>query len=248
MADPRPAYNLADVALGMGGSALRAMAFEKPVIVLGERGFSEVMSPSTEEGFKWHGFYGIGSGVVEPDPLVDQICDLLGDVAARRRLGAYCRRFVCDQVSLTSSATVLEDFYASALEHETDRPVPTSELLRSLSGLVLHKARGRYERFRGEGRADDFNSPALLEWQGAGEARLPQQTPGAQSCARAAKLTSPDRGRQRARLTRDCASEGPTNATNERPKQHQVDEASRSAADEDGFEVAAQPSLAEQPD
>ena len=31
--DPRPAYAAADVSLGMGGSALRAMAFGRPLVV-----------------------------------------------------------------------------------------------------------------------------------------------------------------------------------------------------------------------
>jgi len=60
--DPRPAYALADVVLGMGGSALRAMAFAKPLVVLGERGFSEVLEPHTWEQFLWSGFFGIGDG------------------------------------------------------------------------------------------------------------------------------------------------------------------------------------------
>ncbi len=62
--DPRPAYALADVVLGMGGSALRAMAFAKPLVVLGERGFSEVLEPHTWEQFLWSGFFGIGDGDV----------------------------------------------------------------------------------------------------------------------------------------------------------------------------------------
>ncbi|MDF2491460.1 MAG: glycosyltransferase, partial [Microbacterium sp.] len=37
--DPRPAYAAADIALGMGGSALRALAYGAPLIVQGEHGF-----------------------------------------------------------------------------------------------------------------------------------------------------------------------------------------------------------------
>ena len=36
--DPRPAYAAADIVVGMGGSALRGMAFGKPVVVVGEQG------------------------------------------------------------------------------------------------------------------------------------------------------------------------------------------------------------------
>src|SRR4029077_20107783 len=47
MADPRPAYAAADVVFGMGSSALRGMAFAKPLVVQGEQGFWELLAPST---------------------------------------------------------------------------------------------------------------------------------------------------------------------------------------------------------
>ena len=39
IADPRPAYAAADVVVGQGGSALRGMAFGKPLVVVGEGRF-----------------------------------------------------------------------------------------------------------------------------------------------------------------------------------------------------------------
>ncbi len=39
LSDPRPAYTAADVSLGMGGSALRAMAHGTPLVVQGEQGY-----------------------------------------------------------------------------------------------------------------------------------------------------------------------------------------------------------------
>ena len=47
--DPRPAYAAADIVVGMGGSALRAMAFGKPVIVVGERGFAAPFNTETAQ-------------------------------------------------------------------------------------------------------------------------------------------------------------------------------------------------------
>ena len=58
MIDPRPAYASADVIVGMGGSALRGMAFEKPVIVVGEGGFSRIVTPESSQWFLYHGIYG----------------------------------------------------------------------------------------------------------------------------------------------------------------------------------------------
>jgi glycosyltransferase involved in cell wall biosynthesis len=58
--DPRPAYAAADVVVGMGGSALRGLAFGKALIVVGERGFSQVFSPATADDFLFQGLYGLG--------------------------------------------------------------------------------------------------------------------------------------------------------------------------------------------
>ena len=60
--DPRPAYAAADVVVGMGGSALRELAFAKPLIVQGERGFFEALTPETLPLFSWQGWYGVGDG------------------------------------------------------------------------------------------------------------------------------------------------------------------------------------------
>ena len=45
--DPRSAYAAADLVVGMGSSALRAMAIGRPLIVQGEKAFSEIFEPET---------------------------------------------------------------------------------------------------------------------------------------------------------------------------------------------------------
>ena len=62
MVDPRPAYAAADVVVGMGGSALRGMAFAKAVIVVGERNFAEIFNQDTAERFYYRGIDGLGDG------------------------------------------------------------------------------------------------------------------------------------------------------------------------------------------
>ncbi len=111
MVDPRPAYATADVVLGMGGSALRAMAFAKPLIVLGERGFSEVLEPATWERFLWTGFFGLGDGGRSAVRLSGQLRDLIADPARREALGEYSRRLVEERFSLTRAAAVQDDVY-----------------------------------------------------------------------------------------------------------------------------------------
>ncbi len=61
MADPAPAYAAADVVIGQGGSALRGMAFGKPLVVVGEEGFSELLTPESLP-FSGQGWYGLGPG------------------------------------------------------------------------------------------------------------------------------------------------------------------------------------------
>src|ERR1700680_2468459 len=58
--DPRSAYAAANVVLGMGGSALRGMAFGKPLIVQGERGFWELVTLESTLTFLRPGWEGGG--------------------------------------------------------------------------------------------------------------------------------------------------------------------------------------------
>jgi glycosyltransferase involved in cell wall biosynthesis len=113
MLDPRPAYAAADVVLGMQGAILRGMAFAKPAIVLGERGFSEVVTPDTVERFLQDQFYRKGDGDLSPGRLVSQIAGLLSDAKLREQLGNFGREIVCEHVSLLSAADLLEQIYAT---------------------------------------------------------------------------------------------------------------------------------------
>jgi glycosyltransferase involved in cell wall biosynthesis len=119
--DPRPAYAAADIALGMGGSALRAMAFGKPLVVLGTHGFARPFAPETAGAFFSGGFYGIGSGDLDPRPLAEHIAALAADPGRRAELGAYSRQVILDRFSLKAAAASLDDVYTEAM---TVRPGP----------------------------------------------------------------------------------------------------------------------------
>ena len=132
--DPRPAYAAADVVLGMGGSALRAMAFGKPVIVLGERGYSEVLDEGTVGQFLWRGFYGEGAGGVGSERLRRQLEAMLDDPARRTELGAFGRRMVFERFGLEAAATRLEALYrVVAAEVPSRRRALVAEAARSLA-------------------------------------------------------------------------------------------------------------------
>lgn len=121
LADPRPAYAAADVVLGMGGSSLRAMAFGKPVIVQGERGFSRVFEPAARDYFLRHGLWGVGEGEPNAQRLAAQIRGLLCDAERRRELAEYSRETVCERFSLARAADVQLGIYETVLE---ERPRP----------------------------------------------------------------------------------------------------------------------------
>ena len=101
----------------MGGSALRAMAFARPLIVQGEQGFWETLTPATAERFLWTGWYGAGDGREHgPARLEALLGGLLEDRGRRLSLGAYSRELVEERFSLQSAALRQLELYQRALE------------------------------------------------------------------------------------------------------------------------------------
>jgi glycosyltransferase involved in cell wall biosynthesis len=111
LVDPRPAYEVADVMFGMGGSALRSMAFAKPLIVFGERGFSRTLDRSSADWFLRHGWYGLGEGDTDPAPVAEQLRPLLADAGLRADLGAFGRGLVVEHYGLEPAARGLAELY-----------------------------------------------------------------------------------------------------------------------------------------
>lgn len=97
--DPRIAYAAADIVVGMGGSALRGMAFGKPVIVVGEVGFSAPLEASTAEVFLYKGIYGVGQGL-KRDTLLADLHWMLDSRAQWPTLGNFARAFIEDHFAL----------------------------------------------------------------------------------------------------------------------------------------------------
>lgn len=138
--DPRAAYAAADVVLGMGGSILRGMAFEKPSVVVGDAGFWRVVAPETIGHFLQDGFYGVGDG---PDPagLAEGLNELVLDDDRRRELGRFSRKLVCDRFSLSTAAATLERLYRD-VSAESRRP-RIGEVIRVAAWVAGIKTRQR---------------------------------------------------------------------------------------------------------
>jgi len=146
MVDPRPAYAIADVVLGMQGAILRGMAFAKPAIVLGERGYSEVVTPDTVRWFLEDQFYGVGDGDLSPDRLVEQVAELLADPDLRERLGTLGRDVVCENVSLRAAADLLERIYETHGRGKPTRPRRLVEGLRFSDAFIWRRLTGQSTR------------------------------------------------------------------------------------------------------
>ncbi|GGU07054.1 glycosyltransferase family 4 protein [Nocardioides albus] len=159
--DPRWAYAWADICLGMGGSALRAMAFGKPLVVQGEDGYFELLDEHSLPGFLRHGWYGRGRGqAAGPANLIAALKPLLDDPATRDQLGGLARQTVTERFSLTAAAQVQEAIYRSALDGSAAPLRHTADSVRAFAGLAGYKVRRRVERLHGGSATDDFNASA----------------------------------------------------------------------------------------
>jgi glycosyltransferase involved in cell wall biosynthesis len=151
MADPRPAYAAADVVIGMGGSAIRGMAFGRPTIVVGESGFARWFDPAGAAYFLRHGMYGTGDGAPLADRLVELLAQRLDDEAGRRELGDWSRSLVRRRFDVATVSRHLEGFLAAAVEAGPPRVDPveiTETLARRLAGVVGSSVQTRYAASR----------------------------------------------------------------------------------------------------
>jgi L-malate glycosyltransferase len=140
MLDPRPAYAAADIVVGMGGSSLRGMAFAKPVLIVGENGFSARFGPETERDFHYKGMYGLGDGDPSNTRMVDDIRRLADNRDCWPVLGKFSREFVVRHFGLATVSAQL----AAILRRAARTPISMSST--SVDGLrtaaVLLRERG----------------------------------------------------------------------------------------------------------
>jgi glycosyltransferase involved in cell wall biosynthesis len=129
--DPRPAYAAADLVVGMGGSALRAMAFAKPVVIVGKDGFAATFSPETEETFYHRGMYGIGQGDPQNVVLRREICDLIERHNRVATLGQFSRQFVVKHFSLETVSARLSGLCAAAVTQAPNLPAAVADGVRT---------------------------------------------------------------------------------------------------------------------
>lgn len=129
--DPRPAYAASDIVVGMGGSSLRGMAFGKPVIIVGEKGFSAPFTPETADMFYYQGMYGRGEGKPSNDRLIAAIRKLAEQHQNFQDLGDFSRQFITRHFSLEVVSARLAQFCRVAVEGSSPLHTAAADALRT---------------------------------------------------------------------------------------------------------------------
>jgi L-malate glycosyltransferase len=133
--DPREAYAAADIVVGMGGSALRALAFAKPTVVVGKIGFARMFSPESAALFLYQGMYGSGDGT--DNELTLSIQSLATDARLRVETGEFSRKFLVEHFSLEVVGAILDRFCAETAIHKSSKTRALGEGIRT---AAIHAA------------------------------------------------------------------------------------------------------------
>ena len=141
MADPRPAYAAADVVVGMGGSAARALAFGKALVVTGEHGWFRTFNQDSAAALYRNSFWSEDVLAEPVAALVEQVLALARDPGERERLGRLGREFARSHFGLEAMVERLAEVYreAQADPHVrrgwlVDAPVEGRTILAQLRG------------------------------------------------------------------------------------------------------------------
>ncbi|CAH0122847.1 glycosyltransferase family 4 protein [Microbacterium sp. Bi121] len=116
LADPRPAYAAADIVLGMGGSAARALAFGRPLIVQGEAGWSCLFDEGTARMLARSSYWSPERPERPVEDLVKIAEPLIADRERRVALGALGRDFAVDRFGLDAMSERMAQFYAHSVD------------------------------------------------------------------------------------------------------------------------------------
>ena len=115
MADPQPAYSAADVVVGMGGSAARALAFGRPLVVCGEAGWYRTFEPASAAALFRNSFWSDEPMSNPADQLIRCLNALIHSPELRTSLGRFGRKFAVEHFGLPSMAERLAGVYEHTL-------------------------------------------------------------------------------------------------------------------------------------
>jgi glycosyltransferase involved in cell wall biosynthesis len=113
------AYRLlrqATIVFGVGRSAFEGMAYAKPTLVVGERGFAGIVSPEHIEQISYYNFSGRNQQALCADETFAQVVkDLLLDENARNILGRFGYDFVVREIDVKHGIGKIEEVYRAVL-------------------------------------------------------------------------------------------------------------------------------------
>lgn len=167
--DPRPAYAAGDIIIGMGGSALRGMAFSKPVIIVGEHGFCDLLTKATAYSFLHKGMFGYGDGTPSKARMTAQICRLADQLEERALIGQFSRDFVVEHFSLETVSERLAEFCHSAADEKVQPMAAMPDGLRTAAIYLRERrffscSRGTmFSRSRCTIPRDMYEMPSILK-------------------------------------------------------------------------------------
>lgn len=113
--DPAPAYAAADVVIGMGASAARALAFGKPLVVQGFTAWSGLFDETSAEALARASFWSPETVADPEERLAAVITPLLRNRARRIELGEFGRAFAERSFGLEAMAHAQAEIYRETL-------------------------------------------------------------------------------------------------------------------------------------
>jgi hypothetical protein len=140
------------------------MSFGKPLVVVGEEGFSELLTAESLPVFLRQGWYGLGAGSLGAGAPALRIAleQLVGSSELRKELGQFGRQLTEQRFSLEHAVKIVENLYVSAIRNPTSFGRVLSDFVHVSTGLVGNKIGRKYQRWIGRSSVDDNNARELI--------------------------------------------------------------------------------------
>lgn len=132
--DPSQVYEAGDIVIGMGSSAIKGLAFGKPLIIQGAAGYWKLLTPDCAPQFIHSGWFGDGGRGARD--LKEALLDVLASPGRRRDLGTFSRRLVQDRYSLDRAGYLLASIYGETSQQHMTRGAALPSLTRSAVEVI----------------------------------------------------------------------------------------------------------------
>jgi hypothetical protein len=134
---------------------LRGLAFAKPLVVIGEEGFSEILTADAVPSFLQKGWYGRGRGSlgVGVPALRVALERLIESPQLRLKLSKSSRQLVIDRFSLRRAAQLQEKEYFAAIHEPVATGARVKDFACTAAGLTTRLLWRQFVRLTGISRS-----------------------------------------------------------------------------------------------